>query len=44
MTDRSYERRQYMARCLIEGCAFVLSLALVTGAVVVIVHFVVKFW
>ena len=44
MTDRSYERRQYLTNRLIECAAAAVSLAVLAGAGVVIVHFVVKFW
>jgi hypothetical protein len=44
MIDRSYERRQYTTSRLIEGSAAAVTLALLAGALFVIVHFVVKFW
>jgi hypothetical protein len=42
--DRSYSRRREIAADLLGGLAVLAAVAMLTGIVVIVTHFVVKFW
>lgn len=42
--DRSYQRRAMLATYVVGGLSLLLTVGIIGGAAIVIVHFVVKFW
>ncbi len=44
MRDRGFERRERMVGALIMVASGVITTTLIGGAVVIILHFVIKYW